>query len=106
MGLFSFIKPLDINQGVKEFLNSKGSILLDVRTSEEYNEGHIEKSINIPLDNINEIVNIIKNKNTKIFVYCYSGGRSSTATNIIKNLGFTDVNNIGGIMSYQGKVVK
>ena len=49
MGLFDFFKQNDINHGIEQFKNSKGAILVDVRTPEEYSEGHIPKSVNIPL---------------------------------------------------------
>ena len=64
MGLFDFFKGPDINQGVKEYRESKGGILLDVRTPQEYKVGHIAGSRNIPLQNIRQAVNIIKNKKT------------------------------------------
>ena len=81
-------------------------IILDVRTQEEYSEGHIEGSKNIPLQNIEIAETIIKNKDTPLFVYCRSGGRSAQATSILKRMGYTNVEDIGGILSYRGKVVR
>ncbi len=106
MGLFSFLKPRDINAGVKEFYSTKGAILLDVRTSEEYAEGHIEGSTNIPLQSMEQAERVIKEKGTPIFVHCRSGGRSAQATGILKQMGYTNVKDIGGILSYNGKVVR
>ena len=52
MGLFSFLQTKDINSGVRSFLSTEGAVLLDVRTPEEYAEGHIVGSKNIPLQSI------------------------------------------------------
>ena len=52
MGFLDFFKQSDINQGVKEFTATPGAVLLDVRTSEEYRDGHIPGSRNVPLQDI------------------------------------------------------
>lgn len=106
MGLLNFLKTKDINAGVKDFQATKGAVLLDVRTAGEYAEGHIENSLNLPLQNIEQAVSVIKDKNTPLFVHCRSGGRSAAATAELKRMGYTNVNDIGGILSYNGKVVK
>ncbi|MDY5055898.1 MAG: rhodanese-like domain-containing protein, partial [Bullifex sp.] len=49
MGFFDFLKGPDINEGVKEYRETNGAVLIDVRTPEEYREGHIPESMNIPL---------------------------------------------------------
>ena len=61
-------------------------VIIDVRTPEEYNEGHIKDSINIEYDKIDENIDI--DKNTVIFVYCKSGGRSSVAYDTLTSLGY------------------
>lgn len=104
MIFFGLFNKVDINEGVKNFEGTSGAILLDVRTAEEYREGHIAKSINIPLQNIRKIEGMSLNKNTPIFVHCLSGARSSQATASLKGMGFTKVTNIGGISSYSGRI--
>ena len=106
MGLFDFFKQPDINDGVNKYRAAAGAVLLDVRTAGEYSDGHIPGSKNVPLQNIENAQNIIKDKTTPIFVYCYSGARSSQAVSILKHMGYSDVTNIGGIASYSGKVEK
>lgn len=106
MGLFNLLKTKDINAGVKDFQATKGAVLLDVRTAGEYAERHIENSLNLPLQNIEQAVSVIKDKDTPLFVHCRSGGRSASATAALKKMGYTNVSDIGGIMSYNGKVVK
>ena len=52
MGFFDFLKLPDIQQGVREYGETPGAVLLDVRTAEEYREGHIPGSRNLPLDEL------------------------------------------------------
>ena len=104
MGFFDFLKGPDINQGVKEYSVTDGAVLLDVRTPDEYRQGHIPGSKNIPLQSINKVAGVIDNKATPIFVHGLSGARSRQASAILKQLGYTNVKNIGGISAYAGKV--
>ena len=104
MGFFDFFKQADINQGVKEYQQREGAILLDVRTSEEYRGGHIPGSKNVPLQTIDKVDSVVENKDTALYVYCHSGARSRQAVSILQNMGYTNVNNIGGIAAYRGKV--
>ena len=71
---------------LEEILEHNNYIIVDVRTNEEYLEGHIKESINIPYDIINEATNLDKNKT--IMVYCRSGKRSAIAYNKLKELGY------------------
>jgi len=96
-------KPLDIDKGIEEYRNSKDSILVDVRTKEEFDELHFIDAINIPLQEIDDVLDILKDKNQKIFLYCRSGNRSGKAETYMKENGYKDVKNIGGIMYSSGK---
>ena len=104
MGIFDFLKQPDINQGVTQYKATSASILLDVRTPEEYAEGHIPGGQNLSLQNIDKAAAIIYNKDTPLFVHCLSGGRSRQAAAMLKQMGYTNVTNIGGIADYHGKV--
>lgn len=102
MGLFDFFRAPDITDmanGAKE----SGAHLVDVRTPEEYEQGHINGSINVPLDTLPGGAAIL-GKNEKIYVYCRSGARSGRAAAILGRSGYTDVTNIGGIMDYRGRI--
>ena len=92
----------DINEYLKEKENN--TILLDVRTREEYKEGHIPGSINVELDYIDSVTDVIKDKDSKIYLYCRSGHRSGIVLNRMKELGYTDLTNIGGIIHYKGEL--
>ena len=104
MGFFDFLKQPDINRGVANFRNTEGAILLDVRTPQEYREGHIPGSKNLPLQAIDKVADLVENKDTALYVYCHSGARSRQAVSHLQYLGYSNVNNIGGIAAYQGKV--
>ena len=104
MGFFDFLKGPDIGQGVSEYRSTPGAILLDVRTLEEYREGHIPGSKNVPLQAIGGAAAVIKEKGTPIFTYCHSGARSAQAVSALRSMGYTNAKNIGGIAAYAGKV--
>lgn len=104
MGFFDFFKQSNINQGIEEYKMTVGAVLLDVRTPQEYQEGHIPESKNVPLQQLDNIVSVAKNKDIPLFVYCYSGSRSRQATGMLQRMGYSKVNNIGGIAAYSGKV--
>ena len=104
MRFFDFMKGPDINQGVKEYSTTDGAVLLDVRTSDEYRQGHIPGSKNIPLQSIDKVADMIDNKAAPIFVHCLSGARSRQAAAVLQQMGYSDVKNIGGISAYTGKV--
>ena len=104
MGFFDFLKGPDINQGVKEYSTTDSAVLLDVRTLDEYRQGHIPGSKNVPLQSINKVAGMIDNKSTAIFVHWLSGARSRQAAAALKQMGYTNVKNIGGISTYAGKV--
>ena len=104
MGFFDFLKGPDINQGVKEYGTTDGAVLLDVRTPDEYRQGHIPGSKNVPLQSIDKVDSVVENKGTPIFVHCLSGARSRQAVASLKQMGYTNVKNIGGISDYAGKV--
>ena len=93
---------------VFELINNKSEtefIILDVRSSDEFYEGHIERAKNIDYNskNFQEKVGNL-DKNSKYIVYCHSGMRSSRAVKVMKKLGFTDVQNLsGGIRKWRGK---
>ena len=74
------------------------AIIIDVRTVDEYNNGHIVDAINIPVDNISSIS---YDKDQVIIVYCASGRRSANAAQVLIDLGYTKVYNLdGGLINW------
>ena len=70
----------------KEIMQKSDYVIVDVRTIEEYDQLHVVGAINIPVDEIDENINLDKDK--LIFVYCKSGNRSSIASKKLENLGY------------------
>ena len=74
-----------------------GGILIDVRTRQEFLEGHLEGAILIPYFEIRKkIPNIIPSKEQCIVLYCQNGGRSIKAYEILKKIGYTNIYNLKG----------
>jgi phage shock protein E len=71
--------------------------IVDVRTPEEFGEGHVAGAINIPLDQIPQRLQEVKKMQTPIVAYCRSGNRSGMAVSILKQNGINDVSNGGGL---------
>ena len=86
---------LSKEEKISEVMKSDNYIIIDVRTKEEYDEGHIVGSINIPYE---EISKERFDKEIPILVYCRSGNRSSIAYNILNNLGY-EVYDLGAFES-------
>ena len=86
----------------KELIN-QGAVIVDVRTKPEFKQGHIKKSINIPLDTI-QIESKKLNKNKPVITCCASGIRSWFAKNKLKANGFNEVYNGGGWMRLNNKI--
>ena len=84
------LKSTDYAQLVKE-----GAVIIDVRTVGEFSYGHINGSINIPIDKLVHKISRLKSKNNPIITCCASGARSASAKSILQSHGFTNVYNGG-----------
>ena len=104
MGIFDFFRQPDIQEGLRQYQTTPGAVLVDVRTPEEYREGRIPGSRNVPLDELERTAEAVPDRNTPLFVYCLSGARSSRAALALRRMGYASVTNIGGISGYRGKV--
>ena len=78
-------------------------VIIDVRTPEEFQSGHLEKSINIEWQEILSLPSNI-DKSKKIYLYCRSGNRSQKATEILSQAGFLNVENLGSISQASEKL--
>ena len=85
--MFSFLKKLFGPGTDFKALKENGAIIIDVRTPQEFDQGHIQGSKNIPLDKIQREVKAIKNMNKPIITVCKSGARSGMAKSILKSAG-------------------
>lgn len=86
---------------INEFLQ-RGAVLIDVRSPQEYNEGHLEYSICIPDYEILYKINMfIRNKEQEIILYCITGSRSKVVQKKLQKLGYRNVYNLyNGIENY------
>jgi len=99
-------ETLDQSIAYEELLNDNSINLIDVREPSEFATGYIFGAQLIPLNTIeSSIENIISEKDTKIFVYCRSGNRSAQAAQILADLGYTNVFDIGGIIDWEYGIV-
>ena len=79
-------------------LGSHQAVLLDVRTPDEFNAGHVGNAILAPHDSIAQSIGkIAPAKDKRIYLYCRSGRRSNIALDTLKSMGYTDVINLGGL---------
>jgi rhodanese-related sulfurtransferase len=85
-------------------LLQQGAIIVDVRSKGEFHGGHIQGSLNIPVDVLRQNLNQLKNKNQIIITCCASGMRSASAKSILKASGYTQVYNGGGWSSLKSKL--
>lgn len=82
-------------------------VLLDVRTQEEFNNGHIPGALLLPYDEIDQkAAQLLPEKEKKIIIYCRSGRRSAIAKDSLEALGYTNVKDFGGMNRWQGQVEK
>lgn len=84
-------------------LMQKGALIVDVRTPSEFNSGHIEGALNIPLDQIGTKISFLKNKNVPVITVCRSGARSGAAAGVLKNNGI-EVYNGGAWDAFQSQL--
>ena len=77
----------------------KAYLLLDVRTPDEFNSGHIARAVNISVETLQNRLSEVPRDQT-IVVYCHSGNRSTQAAKILTDAGYTDIRNLGGINAW------
>lgn len=82
-------------------------VLVDVRTQEEYDEGHIDGAQLLPLNQLEVLSEEhLTDKEATILVYCRTGNRSAQASQILVDLGYENVYDFGGIVDWPGEIVK
>ena len=103
----STIKYVSMDEIIKIMNENNNYIILDVRTIEEYNEGHIPNAICIPNETIGEeTINELTNKEQLILIYCRSGNRSKQAAAKLEKLGYINLIEFGGIIDWKGEIEK
>ena len=97
----SFDNNKDITKDDIDLYIKQGATIIDVRSPQEYREGHVDGSISIPDYQIKkEIKKQIPNKDELIVVYCSTGHRSQRAQQMLENMRYTNVYNV-----YEGIII-
>lgn len=100
-------RQIDMEEAERIIKEEKEYIILDVRTPEEYKEGHIPQAINVPNETIGtKDVPKLPDKNQLILVYCRSGNRSKQAAGKLSKLGYDNILEFGGIIDWNGEIEK
>lgn len=86
---------------IDRYVGDSSAIIIDLRTKNEYDEGHINGAVNMSVESIESNIYLIP-KNKTIIVYCGRGGRSIMAARILSKYGYQVKNVIGGIKNYRG----
>lgn len=86
---------------IAQEVSKNSAVLLDVRTAQEYTSGHFQGARNLSLQDLQAGTLPSVAKDTPLYVYCHSGNRSGQATTLLKNAGFTNVTDLGGLSNIQ-----
>lgn len=111
------VDPLMIREGrlyrnvdakqLQELVEAGETYVVDVRTPQEWQSGHIAEAVHIPMDELESRLNELRRDGTPVHFICAGGGRSSAAAGIVANRGYRNVFNVsGGMQSYRGEVAR
>ena len=100
-------EQISLEEAKQLMKDEEGYIILDVRTKEEFAEGHIPGAICVPNETISdEMPGELPEKDQLILVYCRSGNRSKQASKKLAELGYTNIKEFGGIIDWDGEIEK
>jgi len=94
--LYRHKENISLKEMLEKIKTNDNVVLLDVRSKQEYEEGHINGSVNIPVYDLEKVENSKLNKDSIIIVYCSAGVRSKRAIQTLKKLGYKNLYNIEG----------
>ena len=101
------INEVITGEEAKIMIDKSIGIIVDVRTPEEFNEGHIENAINLPVDEIEDkALEVLPDQKEIYLLYCRSGNRSAQAAKILESIGYEIIYDFGGINDWTYDVVK
>ena len=105
MNLAKELAGLDINACLETLKATENAALIDVRSEDEFAAGHIPGAVNIPLERIDETAARYPERMRPLFLYCRSGRRSGLAESRLREMGYINAVNIGGIIDDEGEKV-
>lgn len=95
-------------QEAESLLEAEDTILLDVRTQEEYDQGHLAGAVCLPVETLmdGDLSVLLPDKQAPLVLYCRTGARSADAAQVLSELGYADVTDLaGGLLAWEGEVV-
>ena len=100
-------KQISQDEAMQMMKDESGYLIVDVRTPEEFAEGHIPGAINVPNEEIGiEMPDALPDKDQLLLVYCRRGNRSKEASQKLADMGYTNVYEFGGIETWTGDIVE
>ena len=94
-------RQIGMEEAIAMMEKEEGYIILDVRTVEEFEDKHIPNAINIPNEAIGtQPIPELPDKDQLILIYCRSGNRSKQASQVLADLGYSNVKEFGGILDW------
>ena len=100
-------REISVEEAKKLMKTEKNYVILDVRTAEEFAEGHIPGAINVANEDISDTeIPALPDKSQLILVYCRSGRRSKEAAKKLVALGYSNIVEFGGILDWTGDIEK
>lgn len=101
------IQSVSPQEAKKNLETNKNIVLLDVREDYEFKSGHIKGAKNLPVGTIDTTISkVVNDSSTPLYVYCRSGARSARACQALAAKGYTNVYNLGGIMTWPYDIVQ
>ena len=98
IALVLFKRLGQVSAGEATRLLDKGALIIDVRGTGEFADGHIDGAVNVPLDHLAEsIARSAPDPTQPILLHCLSGTRSAMAKRVLKSRGYTNVHNLGSL---------
>ena len=89
-------------EAAHELVQKQGALLLDVRTPQEFADGHVDGALNIPVQELeSKLASLPAKKDQDVVVYCRSGARSARASGILKQAGFTKIHDLGAMSNWR-----
>jgi len=100
-------KQISQEEAMRIMEEEEGYLIVDVRTEEEFQEGHIPDAINIPVESItDERPSQLNDLKQVLLIYCRSGNRSKQAAEKLAAMGYVNILEFGGINTWKGEIVK
>ena len=103
-------KNITPDEAAEMMATGNGYVVVDVRSKEEYDKGHIPGAINVPIDSLkqdirnNEAIPELADKKKVYMIYCRSGRRSNEAAKLLSGFGYKHIYEFGGIIDWKGEI--